>query len=63
MSKVKGKWGPETCRKIELPQQDGTNLFSCECSGELSPSTIIDDVAGMFENSRAADLFSTKVYN
>ncbi len=61
MSKNNGKWGPEICTKIPIPQPDGTNIFTCKCKTDLSPSSIIDDVAGLFENSKAAEIFSSKV--
>lgn len=36
---------------------DGNIGFSCKCSS-LEPGTIVDDVAGFFENSKASEIFS-----
>ncbi len=57
MSRVDGKWVPENCQKIVIPMPDGLNTFICRCTGDLYPSTIIDDIEGFFVKSKAELIF------
>ncbi len=60
VSKKETTWGDQDCVRVEVELENGKTGFTCECS-LLSPTSMINDVSAVFENSKVDDIFSEKV--
>lgn len=53
------EWSAEFCETVEKENDNGEKYSTCKCHN-LKPTTVVNDVENIYQNSEVKKVFSTK---